>query len=94
MVSENEKKFCINCGSNEFIKKSIDYIDYLEVEYGICCEKCGEQVNYWAYGFYENDKSDEYLKEEEKRKIISQREDKLITILKNKLFFLLLLIFI
>ena len=52
--------FCYKCGDSIFYNVIID-----EFEHGVCekeirCKKCDSLVNYWSYGYYDNDISPEY----------------------------------
>ena len=40
------------CGSTEFVDKTTDKIDYLEVEKYRFCNKCNKLVGYWSYGHW------------------------------------------
>ena len=40
------------CGSTEFVDKTTDKIDYLEVETDRFCKKCNKLVGYWSYGHW------------------------------------------
>ena len=59
---ENLIKICSNCGGNHFYERVTDSVDYIECEREVLCKKCGDRVNYWAYGTYENDMNSESYK--------------------------------
>jgi hypothetical protein len=62
---ENEILFCVSCGSTDFYEHTIAYeADIYESEKEVICSNCNNITNYWAYGFYDNYKSDEYLHKE------------------------------
>jgi len=62
--STNEIKFCEKCNSTVFYTIIIAYEDVHISEKEIRCHNCNNIVNYWSYGYYENIKSDKYLKKE------------------------------
>jgi len=65
VASENLILFCDECGYTDFRENIISYeADIYVSEKEIICLKCGNIVNYWGYGFYENEKSDKYLHKE------------------------------
>ena len=45
---------CFSCGSKEFKLHPMAYINHIVAEELITCKECGKEVNYWAYGHYEN----------------------------------------
>ena len=57
---ENLIKFCPDCGHNIFYEIVSDFIDYTICEKKILCKRCNSIVNYWSYGYYDNDISDKY----------------------------------
>ncbi len=65
--NKNEIDFCKYCGSSNFREVIIDSIEHTVCESKIICLDCGEIINYWEYGYYENDISSEYLKMKTKR---------------------------
>ncbi len=43
-------KQCTKCGNKKFKLKTIDTIEYLEVEKESICIKCNSVQGHWAYG--------------------------------------------
>lgn len=66
---ENLIKFCPECGHNVFYGIVVDSIDYIECEKKILCKKCNSIVNYWSYGYYDNDISEKYKNMLRRKKI-------------------------
>ncbi len=66
---ENTIQFCSSCGCNEFEHIVVAYEEVYESERRVLCKKCGNQVNYWSYGFYENEITTEYKKMLRNKKI-------------------------
>ncbi len=65
---ENEIKFCEECGCENFIEKTISMCETGDIaEYELNCDYCGNVVNYFSYGYFENFKSEKYLQEEKRR---------------------------
>ena len=64
----NDIKFCYHCGCEDFEHNIIDQMEEgIVSEYELCCKECGAVVNYWCYGHYDNEKSEEYLNQEKNR---------------------------
>ena len=59
--STNEIKFCYKCGGENFYKKIVGYESQYVSEEEIICRDCETIINYWSYGYYENDKCEDYL---------------------------------
>jgi len=55
----------INCGGKDFYESVTDRVDNIERD----SKYCGEQVNYWTCGFYEND-----LYSEKYKKMLRQKK--------------------
>ena len=51
---ENLVIFCKSCGSLETVDIVKDRIDLTISEKEIRCKDCGELLNYWSYGHYDN----------------------------------------
>lgn len=77
--NENEIEFCEFCGCGDFTENPIDHIEQVVCEFDLLCDNCGERVNYWEYGYYQNDMSTKYLKLKQNR----NRKLKLNKIMKN-----------
>jgi len=58
--NENLIEFCKYCGSINMESKVVAYEEQFVSEEEIICKDCGELINYWSYGFYENDIDVEY----------------------------------
>lgn len=71
MYNENKIKFCKYCGCEKFKHISKDKIDFIVLEYSVVCENCGETINYWSFGCYENDNfiTPDYIQMLRKKKI-------------------------
>jgi hypothetical protein len=52
LINEKLEPIKCECGSTEFIDKTTDKIDYLEVEKDRFCKKCNRLVGYWSYGHW------------------------------------------
>ena len=46
------KRGCPQCGGKEETCVVKDTIQGIAAEVSICCEQCGAEINYWAYGAY------------------------------------------
>ena len=60
MIDDNLIEFCKYCGCEDFEEKAIAYEANCVSEREYICKKCGSLINYWSYGFYENDIDDDY----------------------------------
>lgn len=52
----NRKGECVKCpvcGSKNFREDATSMLEYTVCESYTYCKKCGEQVNFWAYGSYD-----------------------------------------
>lgn len=52
LINEKLEPIKCECGSTEFIDKTTDKIDFLEVEKDRFCKKCNKLVGYWSYGYW------------------------------------------
>jgi hypothetical protein len=52
LINEKLEPIKCECGSVEFIDKTTDKIDFLEVEKDRFCKKCNKLVGYWSYGHW------------------------------------------
>jgi len=52
LINEELEPIKCECGSTEFVDKTTDKIDYLEVEKDRFCKKCNKLVGYWSYGHW------------------------------------------
>jgi len=67
-------EYCPKCGSEKFYKIQKDILDEGTVsEYEIRCIECDSYVNYWYYGFYDNEITEDYLR----MKKIKKRKNKI-----------------
>lgn len=74
----NLVKYCKKCGCEDFVKVDKDWINSTACEQEIRCKHCGQLVNYWSYGHYDNELDDEYFMMEKQKK----RQKKIERILK------------
>ena len=58
---ENLILYCDECGCSSFRESITDRVDNYILESEIICKNCGNIVNYWGLGYYENCMSDKYL---------------------------------
>jgi hypothetical protein len=52
LINEKLEPVKCECDSTEFIDKTTDKIDFLEVEKDRFCKKCNKLVGYWSYGHW------------------------------------------
>jgi hypothetical protein len=52
LIDEKLEPIKCECGSIEFVDKTTDKIDFLEVEKDRFCKKCNKLVGYWSYGYW------------------------------------------
>ena len=55
---EGNPEICI-CGCTEFEMCNEYYTEHILCEYDLKCKKCGQIVNYWAYGSWQLYRGDE-----------------------------------
>jgi len=74
---ENMIIFCKYCGSGNLEEKVVAYEENVVSERKVLCKECGSLINYWSYGYYDNDIDEEYeqmLLEKKLKRILKKNE--------------------